>query len=608
MTSGVPPFRICCITFTNKAAQEIMRRVGVDFDSDFGKRESVPHISTIHSLALNAIRKDTKGFGYDGRVTPMDDYDQSQMVKKLMERNPPPEDMEVNVYRFLEKVGHHRARGIGWASGYTDEVHEEALEHHSGYHALEPYEVKLWSLFETEKKKCGSVDFDDMIHLVVLRGETEEPWRQRLQTRFHHLLQDESQDTSPVQWRFVNLLLADDNPNLYCVGDLAQSIYAFQGAEPKLLKDFSEGWRGRVPDLYRIARNHRSLPGIIRLSNKINATMTEVIPLNMLPFRGIDDKGEVLEKGTTRLLRASTPGDIANTIAHEIQHDSQVKKGNIPYRENAILVRSAIQVRDIEGSLVRLRIPYVVRGGRGLLQTEEIRDILSYFRLANNPKDFTAMLRAVSTPKRGMGDVAVERLRKTAEERHGGDLVEACKGTEKLSMFGQGMRQVMASLNDPPFALEEIIRLFGYREHISKKYSKEKEKVKTKLDNIDRFLLLARSLVEDSGLTAEDLVFQLAMDRPAEDEEKGVVTISTIHSAKGLEWRRVFLTNCVEGSLPHRFSSGNFQEIEEEKRLLYVACTRARDSLAICVHGLEPRGPNTITVSPSRFLSEIGVL
>jgi len=601
---GVPPLRIGVVTFTNKAAGTLASRLGL---ADDASPESRPHISTIHSLALNAIRKDPEGFGFDGRVTPMDDYDQGQAMKKLIERTPPVRGVDMNAWRVLEKIGYHRARGVGFAADYTKEVDDEAQERHGGYHAMDDWEVGLWGQFEEMKKAANLVDFDDMVILVVRRGEGDASWRAALQRRFHHVLQDESQDTSPVQWRLINLLLADDNPNLYCVGDISQSIYGFQGAEPKLLREFSEGWRGLVPDLYRISRNHRSLPSIIRLGNKINATMTETIPLRMALFRGLDDVGTEVLSGSTRLIRAATPKDIAFTIAQEIRRDSQA----VPYRENAILVRSAIQVRDIEGELVRLRIPYVVRGGKGLLQTEEAKDVLAYFRLAVNPRDFTAFARAVGAPKRGVGDVSLERLRKAAGALYGGDLVEACGEEDRLLSFHDGMRQAMAELADPAAALEAIVRLFGYKDHISRKYFREAGKAKAKAENVDRFLALVATLCED-GLSAEDLVFQLTRDRATEEEREGEddggeVVISTIHSAKGLEWRRVYVTNVTEGSLPHRFSMSLLSEIEEERRLFYVACTRAKDALAICIHEVEQYGPGTRTVAPSRFLAEIGV-
>jgi len=898
MGQGITPYRICCVTFTNKAAGELTHRLGFGDDCSF---EAKPHVSTIHSLALNAIRKDPQGFGFPGRVTPMDDYDQAQMIKKLIELEPTtPQGIEQNPWRLLEKIGYHRARGVGFSDDYTDAVHEEAQERHGGYHAMELWDLAVWKRFETEKKKASLVDFDDMILLINKRAVEQPEWKSKLETRFQHVLVDESQDVSPIQWKFIDNLLSPKNYNLFAVGDLAQSIYSFQGAEPRLLKEFSEGWRGKVPILYRIARNHRSLPPVIRLANKINAAMTEVIPLKMNYFRGVkvNAAGEnepTGDQGNTRLIRSSTPSDVAIIIAKEIHHANQLKgNGFIGYKDNAILVRSAMQVRDLEGALVRFRIPYVVRGGKGLLQTEEIKDILSYFRLAVNHNDYPAFVRAISTPRRGVGDVAIEKLRDKADKENGGDLVAVCSALTKLDAFVGSMNQVTKALDDPAGAVEAIIRLFNYKEYIAKKYAREGSKVKTKHENIDRFLLLVKNLVADSNLSAEDLVFQLAMERPTdEDDDKGMVTISTIHcsppdepiltvngnkplgllqsdvdrlysytpkcnqllrgnnhvphsgygfsikarpyngdlviidtpeshtrvtpehrlhvsfndsfygkwvvylmrrgdwwrigsttsahkpyksggvpgrlasekadcgwilgifdcrddaltaeikfqvtygipsicfekwhrtmstqklrsihdelrptvfpravqllqdkgllldsplyrrdgkstrfynscwfdtvaanlldgymvvpvagqhdflikaptrprpmtarvhrehyegmvlsldvpkhcyyisggivvhnSAKGLEWRRVYVTNVVEGSIPHRFSMGSESELCEEKRLLYVAVTRARDSVALCIHGLEPRGPNTIPVRPSRFLTELGI-
>jgi DNA helicase-2/ATP-dependent DNA helicase PcrA len=156
--------------------------------------------------------------------------------------------------------------------------------------------VQLWGSYESEKRKNSVVDFDDMLHLVVRRGETDTLWRGKLQKMFHHILVDESQDLSPVQWRLVELLLAPDNKNIMTVGDLSQSIYAFNGAVPRLLKEYSEGWRGHVPSLYRIARNHRSVPEIVRLANVLQSKMTETIPLKMESWRGLQG-----EKGQPRL-------------------------------------------------------------------------------------------------------------------------------------------------------------------------------------------------------------------------------------------------------------------------------------------------------------------
>lgn len=572
----------------------------------------MPRMCTIHSLALSAIRKAPVGFGLQERVTPLDDYDQTQMVKKIIDREiDAKKEGEVNPYRFLEKVGFHRARNIGFVVNYTDEVHEQALVEHGGYHALEPIEVKLWGLLEAEKKKTNTIDFDDMLCYFNRRCEQDAVWLTKLQKMFDVVLVDEAQDLSIPQWGVVNGVIAPDNFNLMCVGDLSQSIMGFNGSAPWMLKQFSENWRGQIPHLYRIARNHRSLPNIVRLANKINNTMTKTIPLQMSLWRGVDEKGVPLEgqRGILKLTRACLPTDIAMTIAAEIHRDNQLKKQHIPYKDNCLLIRSAIQLRDIEGAFVKYRIPYVVRGGKGLLQTEEIRDIMAYLRLVTNPKDFMALVRAVGMLKIGVGEVALEKIRKTANEKYDGDLIQGSTSVDKLITFTSAIQQIQKFRDHPVEALEQIIAHTNYRKYISDKYGKkDKDKVKTKLENIDRFLDLVRGLNEEQNMSTEDLVFQLTLDRAREDDKEGMVTISTIHSAKGLEWPRVYVTNVYEGSLPHKFSMGSEDEIEEERRLFYVACTRAKDQLIICVPGMTQNGPNSMTVRPSRFLVETGVI
>jgi superfamily I DNA/RNA helicase len=597
---NVPPKRIAAITFTNKAAGELLERLGI---TDETPHDQCPKVSTIHSLALSAIRRNPQGFGLQQKVTPLDDYEQTQLMKKIIERTFPERDKDLNPYAILEKVKFHRARGIGFPDEYTDEVHQKALVEHSGYHALDPDEVRLWCLYQQEKTKNSVVDFDDMIHLVVRRIRCDEKWRAALQRMFDHVLMDEAQDTNPVQWEFVNALLSPDNMNMYVVGDMSQSIYAFSGAVPALLKEYSEGWRDTVPVLYRIARNHRSCPEIVWLANLIQSKMTATIPLKMESWRAT--KGD---KGKIRLLKGQMSSDIANTIGAEIYRDATVHEGTILFRDNCILVRSATQIRDIEGALVRYRIPYIVRGGRGLLQTEEVRDVLAYLRLATNPKDFMALVRAVAAPKRGIGEVALEKIRATANQQFDGDLLRACGTVDRLSLFVDTMRQVQSCKDDPIAALDKILRLTRYRDYIESKYKRDVEKVKSKLDNLERFSELVGNLLDSSEMTTEDLVFQLTLDKSTEDDNQGKVTISTIHGAKGLEWKRVYITNCFEGSLPHKFSMGSMDEIEEERRLLYVATTRPRDICVICVPAMQQNGASTQSLTPSRFLYETKIL
>src|SRR5271157_137382 len=309
MEQGVPPRKICAITFTNKAAGELKGRLGIGFNTPYDKE---PRVSTIHSLALSGIRKNPKAFGLGEKVTPLDEYDQAQLMKKIVERSDANRDFLVErekgfVYAALEKIGFHRARGVGFRNEYTRAVHDRAMEQHAGYHAMTEELLDLWELFEQEKSKNSVVDFDDMLHLVVRRMRRDPQWKAALQRQFEHVLMDEAQDTNPVQWEFVNGLIGPDNKNLYVVGDMSQSIYGFNGAVPRILKDYSENWRDNVPTMYRIARNHRSQKAIVHLANKIQKTMTETIPLQMSVFR--EEDGEILVDF------AQLPQDIANSIA-----------------------------------------------------------------------------------------------------------------------------------------------------------------------------------------------------------------------------------------------------------------------------------------------------
>lgn len=595
---GIEPRKILCLTFTNKAANEMKERMLVS-------EEKCPRITTIHSLALSAIRRNPIGFGLSERVTPIDDYDQKQILKKVIEEKKLEES--VKDWLVLEKMKFHRARGAGFRSDYTAEIHAKAQVAHAGYHAMNDDELSVWVGYEALKTKMSVVDFDDMLHLVVRRGKSDEKWRQSIQRMFHHVLMDESQDTSVVQWDFVNLLLGPDNKNLYVVGDISQSIYAFNGASPDLLYQYTKKWRGVEPVMYKLEKNHRSVPEIVKLANKTQRCMTDVVPLQMKSFRG-----EQGESGSIILRKAGTPRELAGKIAEEIWEKNQLAKGRVKYGETAILVRSGSQVRDIETDLVRLRIPYIIRGTMGLMQTEEVRDLLSYMRIISNPKDYFAMLRSIGIPKRGIGDGTLEKIKAIAEDKYDGDMIKGAKayGHAKFSMYLSLLDELTALKADPIAVLEKVIKGTNYSTYLKDRYKKDADKVEMKMTNIARLKEVIVSLMAGAELTTDDLVFQLTMQdqKDAPDAKDGKVVVSTIHSAKGLEWKTVYVAGVVEGILPHKYSKTE-EEVEEERRVWYVAATRAKDNLIVCVPAmLEYFNKGNVFVAPSRFLVELGIM
>lgn len=379
---------------------------------------------------------------------------------------------------------------------------------------------------------------------------------------------------------------------------VGNSIMSFNGSCPKLVLDYAGSWRGSPPALYRLVRNHRSVPEVVKLANAIQEKMTSTLPLSMQSFRGMQG-----ETGATKLIQRQDSYALSARIAQEIVNSGK------DYREFAILVRASSQVREIEGELIRLRIPYIVRGGRGLLETEEARDILAYIRLAANPKDFSALSRSASAPKRGIGDVALAAVRSRAQAEFSGDLVKAAMQTGgKVTSFADVISRVQNVLCDPVKVFDQVLAFSGYKDYLRKRYAREPDRIEAKIENLNRLRIMIEGLSGDSDMSAEDLIFQLTMDRSEErHDERGMVTISTIHSAKGLEYPTVFIFNVVEGILPHQFASSE-EEVEEERRLWYVAVTRARDTCFITLADTRRIGRNLAEASPSRFLTELDII
>ena len=578
ISNGVPASRIACLTFTNKAANEMLRRLSFDEHTD------KPRIGTIHSLALWLIRQEPDGFGLRSGITILDDHDQAQAVKRILDQKGV-EDAHLRSYALLKRLDFHRARGIGFSADYAAQS-EAALELYGGHMALLPDDIAVWAEFEAHKKAANQLDFDDMLHLCLARAKTDRNWTAAVGSLFDHVLVDEAQDLSGVQWKFVDILVRAGNQNIYPVGDYSQSIFAFQGASPAILAEYvREGWRGVKPDLYGIPANYRSGRKIVELANRIQATMQETIPLTMQTACDFD--------GHVGLTEFSDDDTQAQQIAQVVQRSHTA--GRL-LREHAVLVRSKSQLRPLEAAMARTGIPYCVRGGAGLLGTEEIRDLTAYMRLAINPHDTVAFRRAVAAPKRHVGNVAIATIESASKNQHT-DLLSASLLTTrgKLEGFVEMLRN--ASTMSPLMALTEILRRSNYDNDLVKRYGNEPARLDYKRRNISILLDIVGSM-EQMGLGLQDTVLRLSMGKPDEDKDDGRVVLSTIHSAKGLEWDYVFITNLYEGSLPHQWCRTD-SEIEEERRLLYVAVTRARKSALLCC----PRIAIGRPVARSRFLS-----
>lgn len=606
IAQGIEPRRILVVTFTNVAAKELRERLGVE-EGD----SNCPRVSTIHSLALSAIRKDPAGFGFTSKISPLDDGDQADLIDTLMSakiKGPKRDSQyaEFNTWGFLRKIAYHRAKGLSFSSDYTEEVHEKVKGLLKGTLALSDFEKSLWKEYEDAKRASNSLDFDDMIHLVVRRGQTEGAWAALLGQQFLRVLVDESQDTSPVQWAFLELLVGTTKHDLYAVGDSGQSILGFQGASPEILVGMAASWRGKAPTVYKLERNYRSVPAIVNLANRIQNKMKATLPLVMTSQKE-EEPGVV----PVLTLAGMTARDIANKIGEKIASDGR-KVNGFRYRDNAILVRSNSQIRDVEMELIRYRVPYVIRGGQGIFQSREAKDLVSYLRIMSNPRDVVAFTRASSVPTRGIGEAGIRALVAQAAKGHDGDLIKAAlvSPNPKMGTFAALVAQLQQAMGQRGVVeiLNVLMDQIGYRALLQARYRGDIDELESKLMLVDRVVETIGAIEEGvQNATLEDIVFRLTMDReptPDEEDTGGKTVISTIHSVKGLEWARVFVTNLVEGSLPHTFSRTE-AEVEEERRLFYVAVTRAQRVLYLCVPATRQMGPNAVDAKPSRFMEEL---
>jgi superfamily I DNA/RNA helicase len=368
----------------------------------------------------------------------------------------------------------------------------------------------------------------------------------------------------------------------------------------------AESWRGLTPTIYKLGRNYRSVPGIVRLANQIQSCMNDTIPLVMTSQR--EEEGRC-----TSFLQSATPRDIAGGIAERISQDNRPKDSTLRFRDNVVLVRAKSQIKDVELEMIRCRVPYVIRGGQGVFQSREAKDLVAYLRIVSNPQDVVAFTRACSTPKRGIGDAGIRALSQQAAKGHNGDLVKAAVDSPnpKLHEFGTlvtQLRHMVESGTGVLALLTQLIDQIGFKALVIARYRADETELETKLIMLDK-ILEAIDGIEASLTNAslEDVVFRLTMDKEDESKEEdggGKAVISTIHSAKGLEWERVFVVNLYEGSLPHSWARSE-AEIEEERRLFYVACTRARRLLYLCVPHQCQIGPKLVSATPSRFIDEL---
>ncbi|MGL6025786.1 MAG: DNA helicase Rep [Vibrio sp.] len=592
---GYKARNIAAVTFTNKAAREMKDRVA----QTLGKAESRGlMVSTFHTLGLNIIRREFKALGLKAGFSLFDDQDQLALLKELTEKQL---DGDKDLLRQL----------LSTISNWKNDMltPQQAMARAQGEqqqlfaHCFERYQKQMLAY--------NALDFDDLILLPVLLLRSSEEVRQRWQNRIRYLLVDEYQDTNTSQYELVKLLVGERG-RLTVVGDDDQSIYSWRGAKPQNLVLLGEDFTDLK--LIKLEQNYRSTRRILRAANILIANNPHVYQKALF--------SELVEGEQLKVILANNEDHEAERITAEIIAHKFLNRTE--YRDYVILYRGNHQSRLIEKSLTQNRVPYKLSGGTSFFARAEIKDMMAYLRVLVNPDDDNAFLRIVNTPKREIGPATLEKLGSYANMR-GKSLLAASfelgleqhltgRGLDNLRRFSEWLVAMAdnAQRGDSVEAVRALVRDIHYEDWLYETSASPKA-AEMRMKNVsDLYSWIVADLSGDNPdqqqKTLKEVVQRLTlrdmMERGEENDESDAVQLMTLHASKGLEFPYVYLMGAEEGILPHQTSIDE-ENVEEERRLMYVGITRAQRELTFMVCKERRQFGELIKPQHSRFLDEL---
>jgi ATP-dependent DNA helicase Rep len=580
---GYEPRNIAAITFTNKAANEMRARVG-DLLKNTNTKGLV--VSTFHSLGMNILRAEAKLLGYKPQFSIFDSSDTWKIFSELTSSADKQEirDMQTQI--------------SNWKSAFISPEQAElaADSNEAKIHA------RVYARYQDTLRAYQAVDFDDLIHLPVVLFKQHPEALLRWQLKLRYLLVDEYQDTNDCQYQMIKQL-ADMRAAITVVGDDDQSIYAWRGASIANLHNLREDYANL--HIIKLEQNYRSSQRILKVANHLINHNTKVFEKRLWSDHGIGDPIRIY---AARDAEHEAESVVMKLMAHKFEHRTR-------FADYAILYRSNHLSRTFEEQLRAQRVPYTVSGGQSFFDRAEIKDITAYLRLIANPDDDPAFIRAITTPKRGIGNTTLERLGSYAGGRHI-SLFEAAlelqiqqelpaRQYEELMLFCNFINRIQDRADKDPCAelLDELLRAINYETWLYD--SHDPRQAESKWKNVEDFTgwLKRKSEADEKSLIAMVQTIALINMLEGRDQESDAVALSTLHAAKGLEFPHVFIIGAEEEILPFRDSDE--KQIEEERRLMYVGITRAERSLQISYCNRRKRGKDWMACESSRFLEEL---
>ncbi len=592
---GVDPFSILVLTFTNKAAKEmrdrIMKVVGTEAKNIW--------MGTFHSVFAKILRVEAQKLGYPSNFTIYDTDDSKSLLRAIL-KEMQLDDKLYNANFVYNRISSAKNNLIS-AAEYQKNEHIQAEDSSSG-------RGRLGEIYMTYTQRCfkaGAMDFDDLLFKtnVLLREHPDVLYK--YQNKFKYLMVDEYQDTNYSQYLIVKKLAAI-NENLCVVGDDAQSIYAFRGANIQNILNFEKDY----PDLrvFKLEQNYRSTQNIVNVANSIIANNKNQLKKNVFSENEPGDK--------IKVIRSFSDNEEGKTVAEDIAMQRALK--GLAYKSFAILYRTNAQSRAMEEALRKLNVPYKIYGGLSFYQRKEIKDLIAYFRLTFNPNDEEALKRVINYPRRGIGDTTIERMMIAADQNNTtlwDVVVNASAYLDSRSATSVGnfgtMIQSFQVMTKSHSAYDTALHIAQHSGILKELYADKSVEGLNRYENIQELLngikeFSEREDIEDHGL---DIFMQdvalLTNDDNDKDPNADTVSLMTIHSAKGLEFSHVYIVGLEENLFPSQMSLNSRSDLEEERRLFYVAITRAEKRLVVSYATSRYRWGTLTSCEPSRFIDEI---
>mgnify|MGYP002538364949 CR=1 FL=1 len=584
---NVLPWNILAITFTNKAANEMKERIA----GLVGETAKDIWMGTFHSICVRILRKHIDQIGYDSSFIIFDTSDQKSLIKKCLK------ELQIDDKQFSEKAVQAE---ISNAKNDMLEPGEYAFKVHGDFRRERI--ATVYELYQKRLKENNAIDFDDIINFTIKIFNEKPEIANYYSSKFRYVLVDEYQDTNKSQFTLVKMF-AEVNQNITVVGDNDQGIYSFRGADISNILNFEKDFKNTK--IIKLEQNYRCTGNILKAANAIIKNNETKYEKKLWTQNG--------EGSLPRVYSADNEYDEASFIVEQI---SRLKREeNYKYSDFAVLYRMNTQSRAIEDILRREAIPYKMVGGLKFYERKEIKDIISYLRLAQNPSDNLSLTRVINEPKRGIGKTSLDQVEQLANHNE----VSMYEVIKDANLYGLNRvylkSREFVDLIEDARAKKDTMSVSEFIQYMLKKsgYIKALEDEKTieaenRLENLEEFLTVAMEFEkEEAENTLQDFLegMTLSSDIDNVEEAEDSVTLMTLHSAKGLEFPVVFLPGFEEGIFPGLQSIYNPDEIEEERRLAYVAITRAEEEVALLNAESRMLFGSTTRNKASRFLSEI---